>query len=102
MAISGSTVNLEASVGQRTECVVVGGAGQVGATIMSGLRSEKVRPPRSRAAPGILPSALRASLWLLPIAPGDWVGIDVITCVHCGDAVRIVASIEEPTAIRAA
>ena len=26
-------------------------------------------------------------------------GIDVSTCVHCGGAVRIVASIEEPTAI---
>jgi hypothetical protein len=28
-------------------------------------------------------------------------GIDITTCVHCGGAVRIVASIEEPTAIRA-
>ena len=28
-------------------------------------------------------------------------GIDVSTCIHCGGAVRIVASIEEPTAIRA-
>ena len=28
-------------------------------------------------------------------------GIDVSTCVHCGGAVRIVASIEEPAAIRA-
>jgi len=28
-------------------------------------------------------------------------GIDVSTCVHCGGAVRIVASIEEPTVIRA-
>jgi hypothetical protein len=28
-------------------------------------------------------------------------GIDVSTCVHCGGAVRIVASIEEPPAIRA-
>ena len=28
-------------------------------------------------------------------------GIDVTTCVHCGGAVRSVASIEEPTAIRA-
>ncbi len=27
--------------------------------------------------------------------------IDVTICVHCGGAVRIVASIEEPTAIRA-
>ena len=28
-------------------------------------------------------------------------GIDVSTCVHCGGAVRIVASIEEPKAILA-
>ena len=28
-------------------------------------------------------------------------GIDITTCAHCGGAVRIVASIEEPTAIRA-
>jgi hypothetical protein len=28
-------------------------------------------------------------------------GIDITTCVHCGGAARIVASIEEPTAIRA-
>jgi len=28
-------------------------------------------------------------------------GIDVNTCVDCGGAVRIVASIEEPAAIRA-
>ena len=28
-------------------------------------------------------------------------GIDVSTCIHCGGAVRIAASIKEPTAIRA-
>jgi hypothetical protein len=28
-------------------------------------------------------------------------GIDVTTCIYCGGAVRIVASIEEPAAIRA-
>ena len=28
-------------------------------------------------------------------------GIDVNTCVHCGGTVRIVATIEDPTAIRA-
>ena len=28
-------------------------------------------------------------------------GIDVETCVHCGGRVKIVASVEEPTAIRA-
>ena len=38
---------------------------------------------------------------LFQIAPGDLVNIDVSTCGHCGGAVRIVASIEEPTAIRA-
>jgi len=27
--------------------------------------------------------------------------IDVSTCIHCGGSMRIVASIEEPTAIRA-
>ena len=27
-------------------------------------------------------------------------GIDVNTCVHCGGAARIVASVEEPQAIR--
>jgi len=37
---------------------------------------------------------------LFQIAPGDLVNIDVSTCGHCGGAVRIVASIEEPTAIR--
>jgi len=38
---------------------------------------------------------------LFQIAPGDLVNIDVNACVHCGDTVRIVASIAEPTAIRA-
>jgi len=38
---------------------------------------------------------------LFQIAPGDLVNIDVSTCGHCVGAVRIVASIEEPTAIRA-
>ena len=32
---------------------------------------------------------------------GGVVSIDITTCAHCGGAVRIVASIEEPTAIRA-
>lgn len=57
--------------------------------------------PQAGLTPGILPSALRASLRLFPIAPGDWVGIDVETCAHCGGPVRTVTSIEEPTAIRA-
>jgi len=38
---------------------------------------------------------------LFQIAPGDLVNIDVSTCGHCGGTLRIVASIEEPTAIRA-
>ena len=58
-----------------------------------------LRPPPSALRPP--PSALRASLRLFQIAPGDLVRIDVSTCVHCGGAVRIVASIEEPIAIRA-
>lgn len=51
--------------------------------------------------PGIMPSALRANLGLFQIAPGDLVRIDASTGAYCGDAVRIVASIEEPNAIRA-
>jgi hypothetical protein len=51
--------------------------------------------------PGILPSALRASLRLFQIAPGDLVGIDVETCDHCGGKVRIVVSVEEPHVIGA-
>jgi len=38
---------------------------------------------------------------LFQIAPGDLVNIDVSTCGRCGGTLRIVASIEEPTAIRA-
>ena len=38
---------------------------------------------------------------LFQIAPGDLVNIDVSTCGHCGGTLRIVASIEQPTAIRA-
>ena len=76
--------------------------------------SDEHRPPdeRRRAmiwAEGLKRVLLRASCpppfgptyRLLQFAPGDLVGIDVSTCVHCGGAVRIVASIEEPTAIRA-
>ncbi len=57
--------------------------------------------PQARLTPCILPSALRASLKLFQIAPGDLVNIDVNTCIRCGESVRTVASIEEPTAIRA-
>ncbi len=35
------------------------------------------------------------------VGHGGVVSIDITTCAHCGGAVRIVASIEEPTAIRA-
>jgi hypothetical protein len=46
------------------------------------------------------PPPFGRALRLFQIAPGDWVNIDVTTCIHCGGSVRIVASIEEPTAIR--
>jgi len=36
---------------------------------------------------------------LFEIAPGDLVGVDVNTCVHCGGTARIVAAVEEPTAM---
>ena len=49
--------------------------------------------------PGILPFALRASLRLFQIAPGDLVGIDIETCPACGGVVRIIASIEDPDVI---
>jgi hypothetical protein len=50
--------------------------------------------------PGILPSALRASLRLFQIAPGDLVKIDILTCEHCGGAVKVIASIEDPAVIK--
>ena len=49
--------------------------------------------------PGILPSALRASLRRFQIAPGDLVGIDIETCSVCGGGVRIIACIEDPAII---
>jgi hypothetical protein len=63
--------------------------------------------PEAGVTPGILPSAPRASLRLFQIAPGDLVGIDIETpgqargglCPACGGAVRIIACIEDPTAI---
>jgi hypothetical protein len=45
------------------------------------------------------PFALRASLRLFQIAPGDLVGIDIETCPACGGAVRIIACIEDPDII---
>jgi len=57
--------------------------------------------PQARATPGMLPPPFGPAFRLFQIAPGDLVNIDVSTCVHCGGALRIVASIEEPTAIRA-
>ena len=50
--------------------------------------------------PGILPSALRARLRLFQIAPGDLVNIDIETCEHCGGAVKVIASIEDPAMIK--
>jgi hypothetical protein len=58
-----------------------------------------VRHDAPHVAPGILPCALRASLRLCQIAPGDLVGIDSQTCAACGGAVRIIACIEDPEAI---
>jgi len=57
--------------------------------------------PQARVTPGILPPPFGPAFWLFLIAPGDLVNIDVSTCVHCGGTLRIVASIEQPTAIRA-
>ncbi len=50
--------------------------------------------------PVILPSALRASLRLFRIAPGDLVKTDILTCEHCGGAVKVAASIDEPAVIK--
>ena len=50
--------------------------------------------------PGILPCALRASLRLFQIAPGDLVKIDILTCEDCGGAVKVLASIEDPAVIK--
>ena len=47
------------------------------------------------------PTPFGPAFQLLPIAPGEWVNIEVNTCIHCGGTVRIVASIEDPTVIRA-
>ncbi len=55
--------------------------------------------PQADVTPGILPSALRASLRLFQIAPGDSVGIDIETCPACGGAMRIIACIEDPEVI---
>ena len=46
-------------------------------------------PPPSALRPP--PSALRASLRLFRIAPGDLVKIDILTCKHCGGAVKVAA-----------
>ena len=35
------------------------------------------------------PCALRICLRLFPIAPGDLVKIDILTCEHCGGAVKV-------------
>ena len=80
--------------------------------------------PEAGVTPGILPSALRVSLRLFQIAPGDLVGIDIDqsaglligtaagcrdavgyrdvpdeTCCACGGAVRIIACIGDPVVI---
>ena len=50
--------------------------------------------------PGILPCALLASLRLFQIAPGELVKSDILTCEHCGGAVKVIASIEDPAVIK--
>jgi len=45
------------------------------------------------------PDQVRGRLWAQRLK--RVFNIDVKTCNHCGGSVRIVASIEEPTAIRA-
>jgi hypothetical protein len=55
--------------------------------------------PQAGVTPGILPSALRASLRLFQIAPGDLVGIDIETCLTCSGAMRIIACIKDPAVI---
>ena len=45
------------------------------------------------------PSALRASLRLFQIAAGDFVKIDILTCEHCGHAVKpSIATTSQPAA----
>jgi hypothetical protein len=34
------------------------------------------------------------------IAPGDLVKIDILTCEHCGGAVKVIASMEDPAVIK--
>ena len=41
------------------------------------------------AHPAVGMSALRASRRLLKIAPGDLVKVDILTCEHCGGAVKV-------------
>lgn len=43
---------------------------------------------------------LRAILRLFQIAPGDLVDIDVQICDACGGAVKIIAAVEDPVAIK--
>ena len=62
-------------------------------------RDDPGAAPQADVTPGILPSALRASLRLFQIAPGDSVGIDIETCPACGGAMRIIACVEDPEVI---
>jgi hypothetical protein len=54
----------------------------------------------ARVTPGILPCALRGRLRRFQIAPGDLVKINILTCEHCGGAVKVIASIEDPVVIK--
>ena len=50
--------------------------------------------------PGILPFTLRTSSQLFQIAPGDLIKTDILTCEHCGGAVKVQANIEDPAVIK--
>ena len=60
--------------------------------------NDEPRSPEERRR-AMTPDQVRGRLWAQRLK--RVFNIDVTTCVHCGGAVWIVASIEEPTAIRA-
>jgi len=63
----------------------------------TGANSDHRSPDEKRRS--MTPDQVRGRLWAQRLK--RVFNIDVSTCGHCGGAVRIVASIEEPTAIRA-
>jgi len=65
--------------------------------VSTAANSDHRSPDEKRRA--MTPDQVRGRLWAQRLQ--RVFNIDVSTCGHCGGAVRIVASIEEPTAIRA-